>query len=431
MGTTNQAAQLPWVLLASSAFKNINQQLVNQYSELKDAIESLALDAFSIDDFYPEKAQDFSLLNSLTGLSGIFTIVGGFVPTVGPAIEAAGTIASAVGTFLTNSASSNDPLEAQKVFSQKVLTYYRGLLSAMEDIVLKLFAGDSIPGPGPGSFNITDMMKNGSWVNPNVVTRVSDLNRKIRTEILARSIDSLWKTPTQNKMWVLFKDLEDDASQSKCENDVVCVDKTGPQDSIYCADGGVYYTYNFIEVKGEGGGVGWPWGADKLEKTVNITMKAVTEASAKSYRLMKDTGGDPFNFTQTNGTAAFLFSAFTPRSSPSDYNNTDLSESVGRFPGSWTLPVCDISTWNYEWNWDYTQANFDSKGAYWTHPPCLCGPQALETFDWAKAAGMQEFQTFWDRCEQVLHHENFVWPDGVTFVNYPDKDGKQITIRKR
>ncbi|KAI9777998.1 MAG: hypothetical protein M1835_005086 [Candelina submexicana] len=255
----------------------MNQQLVNQYNELEDAIESLALDAFSIDDFYPEKAQDFSLLNSLTGLSGIFTIVGGFVPTVGPAIEATGTIASAVGTFLTNSASSNDPLEAQKVFSQKVLTYYRELLSAMEDIVAKLFAGDSIPGPGPGSFNITDMMESGSWVNPNVVVRVSDLNRKIRTEILARSIDSLWKTPTRNKMWVLFKDLQDDASQSKCK----------------------------------------------------------------------------------------------------------------------------------------------------------IGPQALETFDCAKAAGMQEFQTFWDRCEQVLHHESFIWPDGVTIVNYPDKNGKQVTIRKR
>ena len=28
---------------------------------------------------------------------------------------------------------------------------------------------------------------------------------------------------------------------------------------------GVYYTYNFIETGSEAGGVGWPWGADKLD----------------------------------------------------------------------------------------------------------------------------------------------------------------------
>ena len=213
LGKLHSPMKLPWVLFASSAFKNVNQQLVNQYNELKDAIESLALDTFSMDEFYKTERQDFSVQNSLTGLGGLFAIFGGFVPVVGPAIETAGTITSGVASYLANAAASNDPSEVQGAFSEKVLSYYRGLLSGMEDIVAKLFIGDRI-----GDFNLTDMIRNGSWVNPDSLTRVSDLNRKIRTEILARSIDSLWKTPPSNKVWVLFTHLQDDANKTKCRD---------------------------------------------------------------------------------------------------------------------------------------------------------------------------------------------------------------------
>ena len=59
------------------------------------------------------------------------------------------------------------------------------------------------------------------------------------------------------------------------------------------------------------------------------------------------------------------------------------------------------------------------------------GHLALETFDWARAAGMQSFLTFQKRCKEVLQNPDFVWPDGVTFVNYPVKDGEDpVTIRK-
>ena len=52
-------------------------------------------------------------------------------------------------------------------------------------------------------------------------------------------------------------------------------DKTGPPDSKYCDDGGVYYTYSFIEdtKPTKGGDVGWPWGADQLEPKANISLK--------------------------------------------------------------------------------------------------------------------------------------------------------------
>ena len=138
------------------------------------------------------------------------------------------------------------------------------------------------------------------------------------------------------------------------------IDKTGPFDSKYCGDGGVYYTYNFIEQQGGGGGVGWPWGADQLApragvnltvslpikiKSSNVLMSIfqwVTEASAKSYQLMKQLHLDPFNFTQTLGTATYLNQTFTHRP-----EGKDLSEMYGRYPGSWTLPVCNASDWGY------------------------------------------------------------------------------------
>ncbi|CAL8574970.1 hypothetical protein XPA_000916 [Xanthoria parietina] len=214
--------QQAWVYYATSAFVNINQQLRNQYYALEAALDSLAFDTFSIDEFFPTKSQDFDLQNSLTGLSGIFSILGGFVPipVVGEAIAAAGTIASGVGTFLENSAAaSDDPLEAQKIFSQKVLKIYRVSLRAMDDLVTKLFIGDSIPDTGPGSFTLLDIMKGGAWVNPNTLTKVSNFNEKIRREVLARSINSLWKSRTADqtiKMWVLFTDLSEDPNSSEC-----------------------------------------------------------------------------------------------------------------------------------------------------------------------------------------------------------------------
>ena len=220
--------QSEWVYFATAAFVNINQQLRNQYDELKDAIESLALDTFSIDEFFPTKSQDFDLSNSLTGLSGIFSILGGFVPVAGPFISAAGDIASGVSTFLENSvaaAASDDPLAAQRIFSQKVLFFYRASLKAMDNLFSKLFVGDSIPVSGPGSFTLLDMMKGGGWVNPNTLTNVSSLNEKIRREILARSIDSLWKSRTEEqtiKMWVLFTDLSSDPNSIECAQSKSC-----------------------------------------------------------------------------------------------------------------------------------------------------------------------------------------------------------------
>ncbi|KAL8818906.1 MAG: hypothetical protein Q9191_007840, partial [Dirinaria sp. TL-2023a] len=218
LGRTLKPLRIPWVLLATTAITNINQQLVNQYNELKDALESIALDTFTIDDFFPTKDAHLGLQNSLAGLGAVFSILGGFVPVAGPAIAAAGTIVSGAGTFLASSVASNDPQEAQKAFSTQVLSFRSAILSGLDNAAAKLFSGERIPDPKLGfeSFNISDMMANGSWVSPSSLTNVSNLNAKLRVEILSRAIDALWKTPTSNKMWVLFTDLQDDKNSTKC-----------------------------------------------------------------------------------------------------------------------------------------------------------------------------------------------------------------------
>ena len=149
-----------------------------------------------------------------------------------------------------------------------------------------------------------------------------------------------------------------------------------------------------------------------------------------------------FDFDQVAGTAAFLTESLTG-------DGTDLTKQVGRYPGTWTLPVCDASTWGASWNSDYTNITDRNDARINTHPPCLCGksttmaqnaavpirvlagPQGSETNAWAAAAGMTGFETFWYLCTDALEDKNFQWPEGVTEVKYPTNDGKnEYTVRK-
>ena len=100
------------------------------------------------------------------------------------------------------------------------------------------------------------------------------------------------------------------------------------------------------------------------------------EASARTYHCLKDNGSDPFDFENIAVQAQWIDNA--PLRS-----NIILDELVGRLPGSWTLPVCDITGYDKEWNLDYNNKdaqpdpNLFYPGASDTsnlpHPPCFCG----------------------------------------------------------
>ena len=152
------------------ALENINKQLSNQYSAIGDALSAIALDTFNIGDFFPRPDDGSGILGALNGLGPIFSLFSGFVPGIGPALDATGDIFSAVGSFLgTSIGSSADPLIGAKTFAPLVQEIYSQLLPALENAADALFAGNKVN----GAFNITDMMANGTWVNYQSITQVS------------------------------------------------------------------------------------------------------------------------------------------------------------------------------------------------------------------------------------------------------------------
>lgn len=151
LGKTTTPMKIPWVFLVTSALSNMMQQFVTLDNELQHAIESLALDTFSIDEFSPKQDQHFILRKSLAGLGSILSILGGLVPVAGPAIATAGTIVSSAGTLLGNYiAASTKEVQPQDIFARQMLAFYTGFQSGLEDTVTRLFKGLSIPG-GNGS----------------------------------------------------------------------------------------------------------------------------------------------------------------------------------------------------------------------------------------------------------------------------------------
>ena len=94
----------------------------------------------------------------------------------------------------------------------------------MENVTTQLFAGEKIINPGPDNdtIDIFDIISNGAWVDKSALTQINELNQKIRTEVFARSIDSLWKTPTSNKMWILFTNVEGDNKTQACLDGKPC-----------------------------------------------------------------------------------------------------------------------------------------------------------------------------------------------------------------
>ena len=152
---------------------------------------------------------------------------------------------------------------AQKDFAAKLQEIHQRLVESLDEFSTKLLSGDPIPNSVTNqSFDILDMMRNGSWVAADSISSISNVGKYLRTDMMSRSINALWKTPTSNKMWVFFYDLQDnETSKEKCLDH-----KSGPQLLKYCHDGGVYYAYNFVEDGDHEGHFDLPWGADQLNQ---------------------------------------------------------------------------------------------------------------------------------------------------------------------
>lgn len=180
----------------------------------------------------------------------------------------------------------------------------------------------------------------------------------------------------------------------------------------------------------------------------------MTEASVKLYKLAKKHGLDPFDIDPINQTRIYLEEAVDDIGSV-----LDLTEFAGRYPGTWSLPVCNASSWGKSWNWDYTTPEYQKTKRHYppfigkpdtrpsegenSHPPCFCGKSFStlsgvvnsrctgspeETVAWAKAAGMYDFKTFQTRCKKALEEKTFLWPPDVESISFP---GKEMFIVRR
>ncbi|KAL8901203.1 MAG: hypothetical protein Q9192_000680 [Flavoplaca navasiana] len=369
--------QSSWAYNMLTAIANINQQLSNQYQALQSAAIESALVTFNIADYWPKPSDNLLIKNILTGLGIALAAVSGFIPFLGPQLVALqvagatvgglGAVAGGAGTFFERSLAKNpdlsDPNLSQKRVAPFIRQIFRVFSESLDNITAALLRGERIG----DDFDVYDMIQGGLWVDRSALSRIAAVQAQLFNEIISRAINSLWKNPTSNKMWVLYVDLEDDHHQWKCGNHT-----SGPPTLKYCADGGVYYAYNFVEKGDKKGYRDYPWGADKLYSNLGIDPAWITEASAKTYQLTKNSttgyGLDPFNFDAAKGANSTLFYI----ANGSELLGPEGKGMGGRYPGSWTLPVCNASKWGDSWNFDYTSGHRNRRDIR-EHPPCFCG----------------------------------------------------------
>ena len=371
-GINGELSQSRWGSFALQAIEYINMALSNAYLALRATAVRTTLLNLNANDFFPRDGQTFNA--SLGhGMGLIMTLMSGFLPPLSTPFGVSGDVGIIFGDEAENQIADdiNSVEGDQEDLSSIGGRTLGSVLNSYVNLTSVLLRGGIIQ-----NASIFTMLYGGAWVSPSNIPDSSHIDEALGVELISRAINLLWKTPTSNKMWVLYVDLQDDQStQARCLQD-----QSGPQMMKFCADGGVYYGYNFIETGNHKGNVGWPWGADSthlgfqasvssldismalLECAPNKVAKNIVEASARTYVFSKKNSLDPFNFDAGSATVKFLTNL------GSGVAALDLRNAAGKLPGSWTLPVCNASTWGKNWNWDYT-AREDGG----SHPPCLCG----------------------------------------------------------
>lgn len=137
--------------------------------------------------------------------------------------------------------------------------------------------------------------------------------------------------------------------------------------------------YKFTETGVLKGYLDAPWGLSELNGSdYGISGTDITKASARAWRQ----GG--FNYTQSIAQNRLLEAA------SSGGALTPFQDGAG-WEGTWTLPVCDMGT--NDWN-----GQFGDSGVF----PCCCGANCTDTAAFVKAANMHGFQTLLRGCKNQL-----------------------------
>ncbi|KAL9633100.1 MAG: hypothetical protein Q9204_003536 [Flavoplaca sp. TL-2023a] len=255
------------------------------------------------------------------------------------------------------------------------------------------------------------IISGGAWVDAprfdsNKKISANDVATFYRKNMISRGINALWK---QYNVYVYYTWLNDAGAKpgdSKCD-----LDRSGPQDSKYCADDGVYYLYMYRAGRS---GADYPYGGAKLAADpYNINPIWAVESSVRSFKAQ----GLNYDAEATD------LSKLLGARGIDDYLN-----SPERLEGTWTLPVCDGSS-RGRFNVDYTsQKDYDPKGGR-GEPPCACGIDGRDTATFIRAANF-DAEAAANKC-LVSWTETKLddWPAGVNRITY-DEEGKHFVTKK-
>ena len=257
-----------WAYFVLESVANIYQHLSRQYFALDQVGFNATLEIFSLPDFWDKDAEQHTTLrNVLTSLSLIFVGVSIFLPplsSVAPLYAGtAGAMVAGANTFYERSLSGtlNDQTldRAQKAYAQILQVIWTNFLNQLTTLFNVTTSGDN----STLGFSVDQMISNGAWsFDPALIRSDEEDTKNLQIEVRSRTIDQFWNIPHRDKMWVMFLDLGDiPPDTAKCQEY-----QSGPPQLKYCADGGVYYTYNFREPKDLEGHVCFPWGFDSIPR---------------------------------------------------------------------------------------------------------------------------------------------------------------------
>ncbi|KAL8982082.1 MAG: hypothetical protein Q9205_003308 [Flavoplaca limonia] len=257
----------------------------------------------------------------------------------------------------------------------------------------------------------TQIISGGAWVDAprfdsNKKIGANDVAKFYERNMISRGINALWKQYNVYVYYTWLNDVNAKPGDSKCD-----LDRSGPQDSKYCADDGVYYLYMY---RASRSGADYPYGGAKLAADpYNINPIWAVESSVRSFKAQ----GLNYDAEATD------LSKLLGARGIDDYLN-----SPERLEGTWTLPICDGSS-RGRFNVDYTsQKDYDPKGGR-GEPPCACGIDGRDTATFIRAANFNA-EDVANKC-LVSWTETKLddWPAGVNRITY-DEEGKHFVTKK-
>ncbi|KAL8838836.1 MAG: hypothetical protein Q9170_001958 [Blastenia crenularia] len=377
---------------------NLHKWMSVLYEGINIGQEDASNYAFNIakDFVKPKDKPNVGFKDLFAGIAATLGILGGIPATKNsPWVKGATVVSSLIGTELNNhlkGPDAEDNFQAASAFSLAIADFAgqarQGLevannqiLNSADDTTLNLPSG-------------------GQWLQGPSSTQ-TDVGKFYRRNMVARGINAVWR---QYSVFVYYVWLDDSGAQSGQTGTKCDLDRSGPQSAKFCGNEGVYYLYMW-----NGNSLDWPYGGPILfQAPYLINPVWAVESSARSFKAQ----GINYDPSKTDS-SALLGAA----------NIDDYISSPERLEGTWTLPVCDGSSYG-QFNSDYEGHKHDIG-----IPPCVCGIDGRDTATFAKAANLDAKKLARICFDWWTVNGTKNWPTRADSIVY-GPDGKNAVSRK-